>query len=57
MAGMKPKIICLQSGSALTRKDMVCPSCGVVVDWEGTLTAVDTTSQSNTQKKETKIKS
>jgi tetratricopeptide (TPR) repeat protein len=54
VAGMKPKIICLQCGSALTRKDMVCPSCGVVVDWEGTLTAVDTTSQSNTQKKETR---
>jgi tetratricopeptide (TPR) repeat protein len=30
---MKPKIICSQCGSALTRKDVVCPSCGVAVDW------------------------
>ena len=33
MAGLKPKIICSQCGSAVARKDMVCSSCGTGVDW------------------------
>lgn len=51
MAGMKPKITCTQCGSALTRKDMLCPSCGVAVDWAETATAVEAVSQKDTLKK------
>jgi Flp pilus assembly protein TadD len=52
VAGMKPKIICTQCGSALTRKDVLCPSCGVVVDWTDSVVSIETTSDKNTPKKE-----
>ena len=52
MAGMKPKIVCTQCGSSLTRTDMVCPACGVTVDWGGTIPAVETVSYKDTPKKE-----
>jgi len=52
MAVMKPKITCTQCGSALSRKDMLCPSCGVAVDWVETATAVEAASQKDTPKKE-----
>jgi tetratricopeptide (TPR) repeat protein len=52
VAGMKPQIVCTQCGSVLTRKEMLCPSCGVAVDWGETTTAVETASQKDTPKKE-----
>jgi tetratricopeptide (TPR) repeat protein len=52
VAGMKPKIVCTQCGSALTRKDVLCPSCGVEVDWGDTLPAVETVSDKDAPKKE-----
>jgi tetratricopeptide (TPR) repeat protein len=61
---MNPKISCAQCGSALTRKDEVCPSCGVAVDWADMAPAIGTVSDKDTPKKEiredkslTKIKS
>ena len=52
MSGMKPKITCTQCGSALIRKDVLCPSCGVAVDWADTINFVDATSCKNSLKKE-----
>jgi len=52
VAGMKPKIVCMQCGSSLTRTDMVCPACGVAVDWGDTIPAVETVSYKDTPKKE-----
>ena len=51
MAGMKPKIVCTQCGSALTRKDVLCPSCGVAVDWADTEASVETAANKDTQNK------
>jgi tetratricopeptide (TPR) repeat protein len=52
MAGMKPKITCTQCGSALTRNDVLCPSCGVALDWADAVNEIETASQNDTQKKE-----
>jgi tetratricopeptide (TPR) repeat protein len=53
VVGMKPQIICTQCGSALTRNDVLCPSCGISVEWADTVTAVEPASHKNTPKKET----
>jgi len=52
VAGMKPKIVCAQCGSALNQTDVLCPSCGVVVDWADSATAVEATPHKDTLKKE-----
>jgi Flp pilus assembly protein TadD len=52
VAGLKPKIICAQCGSALIIKDSLCPSCGVAVDWSDTLTTVETALHNNSPKKD-----
>ena len=52
MAGMKPKIICTQCGSVLTRKDLLCPSCGVAVDWIDSVNLGDAALYKNSLKKE-----
>ncbi|MGD1045403.1 MAG: tetratricopeptide repeat protein [Bacteroidota bacterium] len=49
---MRPKIVCTQCGSALTQKDVLCPSCGVAVDWADTVTTVEHASQKDAPKKE-----
>lgn len=54
MAGMKPKIVCTQCGTTLTRKDMLCPSCGVAVDWADTNAPSRPVSGNDVQKKETR---
>ena len=52
MAGMKPKIVCTQCGLALTRNDVLCPSCGVAVDWTDAGASIEAVSQKDMQKKE-----
>jgi Flp pilus assembly protein TadD len=52
VTGMKPKIICTQCGAVLTRKDELCPSCGVAVDWEDNIILVSGASNKNTPMKE-----
>ena len=52
MAGMTPKIVCTQCGTALKRTDSLCPSCGVEVDWENTVQGVVPASRKNTSGRE-----
>ena len=33
MAAVRPKLVCGQCGSTLTRSDKLCPACGAAVDW------------------------
>jgi tetratricopeptide (TPR) repeat protein len=52
VAGMRPKIICTQCGSVLTRKDLLCPSCGVAVDWTDEGVLIETPSNKDIPKKD-----
>lgn len=52
MSGLKPKILCAQCGSALTRQDVLCPSCGIAVDWADAAATLEPVSQKDKLKKE-----
>jgi tetratricopeptide (TPR) repeat protein len=52
---MNPKIVCTQCGSALKRTDVLCPSCGVAVDWENTVNRVEPVPPTDTLKRNTQV--
>jgi tetratricopeptide (TPR) repeat protein len=52
VAGMTPKIVCTQCGSILKRTDILCPSCGVEVDWENTAHEIVPASHKDTSGKQ-----
>ena len=51
MAGLKPKIVCTQCGSVLKRTDVLCPSCGVTVDWSNIVNTAESVSHKDTLKR------
>lgn len=61
MSGMKPKIVCAQCGSTLNQTDVLCPSCGVVIDWVDTANVIEPVSgndipETNNRKNKSQIK-